>query len=81
MADPSSPIVNEFLIESFENLSHLSDEFTKYEKHPEDKELLNSIYRKVHTIKGSASFLGFSKLQSVTHSAENILDFVIFLYC
>lgn len=76
MADPSSPIVKEFLIESFENLSNLSDEFTTYEKHPEDKELLNSIYRKIHTIKGSASFLGFIKLQSVTHSAENILDFV-----
>jgi two-component system chemotaxis sensor kinase CheA len=49
---------------------------TSYEKNPSDIELLNSIFRKVHTLKGSASFLGFKKLQSITHSAETLLDLI-----
>jgi two-component system, chemotaxis family, sensor kinase CheA len=71
-----SPIIHEFLVESFENLSNISDDLTRYEKEPEDKELLNSIYRKIHTLKGSASFLGFNKLQELTHVVESILDLV-----
>ncbi len=70
----SSELINEFLIESFENLSNISDDITRYEQVPSDSDLLNSIYRKVHTVKGSASFLGFKKLQSITHAAENVLD-------
>jgi two-component system chemotaxis sensor kinase CheA len=76
MSKNDSPIVHEFLIESFENLSGISEELTHYEKDPSDKELLNSIYRKVHTLKGSASFIGFKKLQDITHAAENMLDLV-----
>jgi len=70
----NNPIIKEFLIESFENLSSISDELTSYEKNPADKELINSIFRKVHTLKGSAGFLGFQKLQEVTHKAESLLD-------
>lgn len=70
----SSNLIQEFLIESFENLSSISDELTTYEKNPNDKELLNSIFRKVHTLKGSASFLGFTKLQELTHASESLLD-------
>lgn len=74
MIDKNSPIFKEFLIESFEGLSGISDDLTRFEKQKEDKELLNSIYRKVHTLKGSASFLGLEKLKEITHSAENVLD-------
>ena len=76
MANANSAIVQEFLIESFEALSSISDELTTYEKNPQDKELLNSIFRKVHTLKGSASFLGLKKLQEITHAAESVLDFI-----
>ena len=76
MAVDNSPIVKEFLIESFESLSVIGEELTQYEKDGENAELLNAIYRKVHTIKGSASFLGLTKLQEITHSAENILDYL-----
>lgn len=74
MVDVNSPIVKEFLIESFESLSNISEELTQFEKNPNDSDLLNAIYRKVHTLKGSASFLGLKVLQNVTHLAENILD-------
>lgn len=76
MVDQNSIVVQEFLLESFENLAGISEELTRFEKRPDDKELLNSIYRKVHTLKGSASFLGLQKLQAVAHAAENVLDLV-----
>jgi two-component system chemotaxis sensor kinase CheA len=76
MANANSAIVQEFLIESFESLGSISDELTTYEQNPNDKDLLNSIFRKVHTLKGSASFLGLKKLQEITHAAESVLDFI-----
>ena len=74
MVDLSSPIVKEFLIESFDNLNNINSELTQYEGTPHDMELLNAIFRKVHTLKGSASFLGLKLLQDITHQGENILD-------
>ncbi len=65
---------NEFLIESFENLSTINEDLTQIEKEPTNKNLLNKLYRTVHTMKGSASFLGYKVLQDITHSAENLLD-------
>lgn len=65
---------NEFLVESFENLSSITEDLTTIEKNPDDSDLLNKIYRTVHTMKGSASFLGYKKLQELTHSSENLLD-------
>jgi two-component system chemotaxis sensor kinase CheA len=76
MKKENSEIVKEFLLESFEALGSISDELTSYEKNPKDKELLNSIFRKVHTLKGSAGFLGLKKLQEITHSAESVLDLI-----
>jgi two-component system chemotaxis sensor kinase CheA len=70
----STDLIHEFLIESFENLANISEELTTFENNPNDSELLNSIFRKVHTLKGSAGFLGFKKLQEITHAAESLLD-------
>ena len=39
-----------------------------------DKEIINSIFRLYHTMKGSAGFLNFNRLASVTHEAETLLD-------
>lgn len=76
MSDAQQAILQEFLVESFDNLSNIHDDLATYEKDPSDKELLNSIYRKIHTLKGSASFLGLKVLQEITHTVESILDFV-----
>lgn len=67
-------IINEFLIESNENLSRLEQEIVDLEKHPDDALLLGSIFRTIHSIKGACGFLGFGNLESVTHLAENILS-------
>ncbi len=67
-------IIKEFLVESNENLDRLDRDFIALEKSPTDKELLSSIFRVVHTIKGTCGFLGFSKLEKVSHVGENLLS-------
>ncbi len=67
-------LIREYLLESFENLSLLAQELTTLEQQPADQELINSIFRKVHTLKGGAGFLGFKKLQELTHAGESLLD-------
>ena len=67
-------VIREFLIESNENLARLDQEMVELEKRPQDPQLIASIFRTIHTIKGTCGFLGFSTLESVTHLAENILS-------
>ena len=67
-------VIKEFLIESNENLARLDQEMVELEKHPKDAELLASIFRTIHTIKGTCGFLGFSTLEKITHRAEDILS-------
>jgi two-component system chemotaxis sensor kinase CheA len=67
-------IVREFIVESYEGLDQLDQDFVELEKHPDDKALLANIFRCIHTIKGTCGFLGFEKLESVTHVGENLLS-------
>jgi len=67
-------IVQEFLVESYENLDRLDRELVSLEKKPDDVETLASIFRTIHTIKGTCGFLGFSKLEAVAHVGENLLS-------
>jgi two-component system, chemotaxis family, sensor kinase CheA len=66
-------LISEFLVESFENLDRLDQDFVDLEREPESREILASIFRTVHTIKGTCGFLGYHKLESVTHVGENLL--------
>jgi two-component system chemotaxis sensor kinase CheA len=66
-------IVTEFLIESYENLDRLDQDFVAIEKNPSE-EALGSIFRAIHTIKGTCGFLGLGKLESVTHVGESLLS-------
>jgi len=65
--------LKEFLIECQENLLRMDIELLQLEKSP-DPELVKSIFRVMHTIKGSAGFLGLSKLEKLTHAAETLLS-------
>jgi two-component system chemotaxis sensor kinase CheA len=67
-------IVKDFLIESRENLDRLDQELVRLESDPTSKELLASIFRTIHTIKGSCGFLRFARLEKVAHSGENLLS-------
>ncbi|MEP6778598.1 MAG: chemotaxis protein CheA, partial [Gemmatimonadaceae bacterium] len=57
----------------YEGLDQLDRDLLELEHARADKELLARIFRCVHTIKGTCGFLGFSKLESVTHIGESLL--------
>jgi two-component system chemotaxis sensor kinase CheA len=67
-------IVRNFLIESNENLDRLDQELVKLESDPSSKELLASVFRTIHTIKGSCGFLGFARLEKLAHAGESLLS-------
>jgi two-component system chemotaxis sensor kinase CheA len=65
--------IDEFLIESSENLDQLDQDLLALESRPDDPQRLASIFRTVHTIKGNSGFFGFSKLGALAHSGEHLL--------
>ncbi|HEY2012985.1 MAG TPA: chemotaxis protein CheA, partial [Bryobacteraceae bacterium] len=67
-------VIREFLVESHENLSRLDQELVELEKHPKDAALLASIFRTIHTVKGTCGFFGFSTLEAISHQAESLLS-------
>lgn len=69
-----SDIVKEFLAESYENLDRLDRELVQLEKDPGNRDSLASVFRTIHTIKGTCGFLGFGKLEKVAHVGENLLS-------
>ncbi len=74
MASEMDSIIQEFLVESYENLDELDRDLVALEQNPQDRERLASIFRTIHTIKGTCGFFGYSKLESVTHVGENLLS-------
>lgn len=67
-------LLNDFLVETKENLDHLDEELLALETNPEDSDIINAIFRRVHTIKGVCGFLDFHKLEAITHAGETLLD-------
>ncbi len=66
-------VLKDFLQESYENLDRVDSELIELEEQPNNRELLSSIFRSMHTIKGTCGFFGFDKLEKVTHIGENLL--------
>ena len=67
-------ILESFIVETKEIMEKLGQELLELEKRPGDSELHNSIFRAVHTIKGTSSFLGFEQLMSFAHKSEDVLN-------
>ena len=67
-------IFDSYVIEANEILEHLSQDLLTLEKNPSDGNLLNTIFRGIHTLKGTSSFLGFSQMTELTHTSEDLLN-------
>ena len=67
-------IIEDFLVEAFELIEQMDQDLVELEHQPEDLELLNSIFRVAHTVKGSSSFLNFDILTELTHHMEDVLN-------
>jgi two-component system, chemotaxis family, sensor kinase CheA len=66
--------VGEFLAESRENLDQVDRDLVALESDPSASDTLARVFRAIHTIKGTCGFLGYSKLESVTHAGEGLLS-------
>lgn len=73
MADEMDEIINEFIVEAEEILEGLDPLFVELEQRGQDAEIINEIFRGMHTLKGAAGFLGFQNIVEVAHRAETIL--------
>ncbi len=73
MADEMEEIISEFVIEAAETLERIDPMFVELETKGYDKDILNEIFRGMHTLKGAAGFLGFQPIVDVAHRAESIM--------
>lgn len=72
--DTEDDIVQDFLIESREILDALQQQLVDLEQRPDDRELLNAVFRGFHTIKGGAGFLNLEPLVAVCHLTEDLFN-------
>lgn len=72
--DLDEDILQDFLVEAGEILELLSEQLVELEADPENKDLLNAIFRGFHTVKGGAGFLSLTELVETCHGAENVFD-------
>jgi two-component system, chemotaxis family, sensor kinase CheA len=67
-------ILESFLIETREIFERLGQDLLTLEKGVVDNELLNTIFRAVHTVKGTSSFLGLEQMTALAHVFEDVLN-------
>jgi two-component system chemotaxis sensor kinase CheA len=66
-------LLSEFLTETGEGLDQLDVELVRFEQEPNNAEMLNTIFRLVHTVKGTCGFLGLNRLAKLAHAAETLM--------
>jgi two-component system chemotaxis sensor kinase CheA len=66
-------ILKDYLVEAKEGITKLEEEFVELEKDPENVEILKSLFRTMHSLKGASGFFGFKSLESIAHFSEDIL--------
>lgn len=66
-------LIVEFITETNESLAAIDVQLVNLEQNPNDKNMLGSIFRLMHTIKGTCGFLGLPRLETCAHRAENVM--------
>lgn len=67
-------LLRDFLIETTDQIEGAENQLIELEANPRNAELIASIFRLLHTIKGTSSFLGLNRLQEIAHAAENVIS-------
>ena len=67
-------LLEEFIAETRETLETLASQLVQWERTPQDRALLDSVFRFVHTVKGSCGFLDLPRLMRLSHAAEDLLS-------
>ena len=78
MSPDDRAIIAEFVVESQEHLADIENELLTIEAAGAaiDSELVNKVFRAIHSIKGATGFFGFTVLQSLSHEMENVLNLI-----
>jgi len=66
-------LLREFLTETHESLERVDAELVRFEREPDNANILANIFRLVHTIKGTCGFLGLPRLEALAHAAETLM--------
>ena len=74
MGQMDDSIIQEFLVESHEGLGQMEGDLVALERAPADSKRIASVFRAIHTIKGTCGFFGFTRLEAVSHAGENLLS-------
>jgi len=67
-------LLDQFILEARECLEQIGQRLLDLEKQPDDRELLNDLFRQVHTLKGNCGLFDFKPLERVVHAGEDLLD-------
>jgi two-component system chemotaxis sensor kinase CheA len=67
-------LIEDFIAETRETLEALTSQLVEWERRPNDRALLDSVFRFVHTVKGSCGFLSLPRLLRLSHAAEDVLS-------
>lgn len=67
-------LLNDFLVETAEHIDAAGAQLVLFERNPSDKSIISSIFRLLHTIKGTCGFLGLTRLELLTHAAEALIS-------
>ncbi|HYE94335.1 MAG TPA: chemotaxis protein CheA [Terriglobales bacterium] len=68
------PLLTAFFEEAEDQLAQLEAGLLELEERPDDRELLNAVFRSVHTLKGNAAMLGFEEIVGVSHALEDLFE-------
>ena len=63
-----------FIDETNEHIQSLSDNIMALEQEPDNKDVVNEIFRAAHSLKGMAGTMGFKRMQHMTHDMENVFQ-------
>jgi two-component system chemotaxis sensor kinase CheA len=67
-------LLQDFITEATDHLEEMEANLLLLEKDPENREVLNEIFRSIHTIKGASMFVGLPRISELSHKMENLLD-------
>ena len=76
MQEVDRDALNGFIAESNDSLQSIESDFIELESSPGDLEIVNRIFRPVHSLKGNSGFFGLTGINKFAHRLENLLDFI-----
>ena len=72
--DTDQGLLSDFIAETGEHLEETERNLLRLEQQPDDVEILNEVFRSIHTIKGSSEYLGMERIAELSHKLESLLD-------